>query len=156
MTDMTELERRITAALDRAAQAMEQMGAAPSGGEGNSAELAAELEAERVANQQLEERVRAIKEKQETTVAELEARVASLTEAVTTRDAEVQSLRSVNEELRASNGKLREANAAGLAEPDLVNSAMVTELESLRAARAADRAEIEDILAALEPVLKEA
>ena len=37
-----------------------------------------------------------------------------------------------------------------------VNSAMVTELESLRSARAADRSEIEEILATLEPVLKEA
>ena len=33
---------------------------------------------------------------------------------------------------------------------------MVTEIESLRSARAADRAEIEEILATLEPVLKEA
>ena len=153
MSDTSDFERRITAALDRAAQALDQLNA---GGGGDSAGLAAELEAERVANRQLEERVRAIKEKQETTVAALEAEVVRLKEALKSRDAEVQQMRSVNQELRGSNAALREANAQGLAEPDLVNASAMTELESLRAARDAERAEIEDILATLEPVLKEA
>lgn len=153
MDDISEFERRITAALDRAAQALDRLGA----GDGeDSTALKAELEAERVANQQLEERVRAIKEKQETMVARLEQDVARLKDALKTRDAEVQQMRSVNEALRDSNASLREANAKGVGDADLVNSAMVTELESLRAARAADRSEIEEILATLEPVLKEA
>jgi molybdopterin converting factor small subunit len=153
MSDISEFERRITAALDRAQQALEQLSA---GEGGDTVALTAELDAERVANQQLEERVRAIKEKQETTVAELEGEVARLQEALKARDGEVQSMRSVNETLRASNTALREANAQGLAEPELVNAAMVTELDGLRAARAAERAEIEEILATLEPALKEA
>ena len=153
MSDISDFERRITAALDRAQQALEQLSV---GEGGDSAALASELEAERVANQQLEERVRAIKEKQETMVAELEAEVGSLKDALKARDAEVQTMRGVNDSLRASNAALREANAQGLAEPDLVNSAMVTEIDSLRAAREADRAEIEDILSVLEPALKEA
>ena len=153
MNDISDFERRITAALDRAQQALEELSA--NDGEDASA-LAAELEAERVANQQLEERVRAIKDKQETMVAELEAEVSRLKEALKLRDGEVQSMRGVNENLRASNAALREANAQGLAEPDLVNAAMSSELDSLRTARAAERAEIEDILATLEPVLKEA
>ena len=153
MSDISEFERRITAALDRAQQALEQLSA---GEGGDTAALTAELDAERVANQQLEERVRAIKEKQETTVAELEGEVARLQEALKARDGEVQSMRSVNETLRASNTALREANAQGLAEPELVNAAMVTELDGLRAVRAAERAEIEEILATLEPALKEA
>lgn len=153
MNDISEYERRITSALDRAAQALGQLSA----GDGADAEaLKTELEAERVANKQLEERVRAIKEKQETTVSQLEAEVASLKAALTSRDAEVQQMRSVNEALRGSNGALREANAKGVGDADLVNTAMVTEIESLRAARAAERAEIEEILATLEPVLKEA
>ena len=153
MNDISEFERRITAALDRAQQALEALSA--NEGEDTSA-LAAELEAERVANQQLEERVRAIKDKQETMVTELETEVSRLKEALKLRDGEVQSMRGVNENLRASNAALRDANAQGLAEPDLVNAAMSSELDSLRTARAAERAEIEDILAALEPVLKEA
>jgi hypothetical protein len=154
MNDISEYERRITAALDRAAQALDKLSAAGEGGDAEA--LKAELEAERVANQQLEERVRAIKETQEQTVKSLEANVADLKKALATRDAELQRLKSVNEDLRKSNGALREANAEGVGNADLVNSAMVTEIESLRAARAAERAEIEEILATLEPVLKEA
>ena len=153
MSEISEFERRITVALDRAQTALEQLSA---GEGGDTASLTAELEAERVANQQLEERVRAIKEKQETMIAELEGEVARLRDALQARDVEVQTMRGVNESLRSSNAALRTANAAGLAEADLVNDAMVSELDSLRAARDAERREIADILATLEPVLKEA
>ena len=157
MSDISELERRIAGALERAGQAMEQMAAAGDGqADGDSASLAAELEAERVANAQLEERVRAIKDKQETTLAALEAEVTKLRASVATRDTELQRIRAVNDELRRSNGALRDANAQSLADPHLVNTSMMTELESLRAARSADRAELDDILATLEPLVKEA
>ena len=155
MSELEELQRRIVGALDRAGQALDRLTtAAPD--TGDSAALQAELEAERMANAQLEERVRAIKEKQETHVAGLEAEVAKLREALAARDGEVQRMRSVNDELRASNRALREANAQGLAEPHLVNSSMMSELEALRERRAADRAEIDEILSTLEPALKEA
>lgn len=155
MSDISELERRITAALDRASQALERLSAA-SAESGDVEAMKAELEAERVANAQLEERVRAIKEKQETMVAGLEAEVLRLKEAVRARDGELRRMRSVNEELRNSNAKLREANAQGLADADLVNGAMASELDELRAQRAAERAEIDEVLATLEPLLKEA
>lgn len=153
MDDISEYQRRITAALDRAGQALDQLRA---GEDGDAATLKAELEAERVANQQLEERVRAIKEKQEDAVSKLESELSSLKSALETRDAEVQQMRSVNQELRESNAKLREANSQGVGDASAINAAMVTELESLRAIRNAERAEIEEILATLEPVLKEA
>ena len=155
MSDISELERRITSALDRASQALERLSAATEDS-GDLEAMKAELEAERVANAQLEERVRAIKEKQETMVAGLEAEVLRLKEALRARDGEVQRMRSVNEELRGSNARLREANAQGLADADLVNGAMMSELEGLRAQRAAERAEIDEVLATLEPLLKEA
>ena len=155
MSDIEEFQRRIIGALDRAGQALDRLGvAAPDGAD--TASLAAELEAERVANAQLEERVRAIKDKQETKVARLEAEVETLRSALETRDAELRRMRSVNDELRSSNAALREANAEGLAEPHLVNSSMMSELEALRERRAADRAEIDEVLALLEPALKEA
>ena len=153
MEDISEYQRRITAALDRASQALDQLRA---GEAGDAAELKAELEAERVANQQLEERVRAIKEKQETMVSKLEDEVSDLKAALKSRDEDVQRMRSVNDELRTSNAKLRDANAQGVGDAELINASMVTELENLRSARAADRAEMEEILATLEPVLKEA
>ena len=154
MSDISELERRITGALDRAYQALEQLSAAVDSGDAEA--MKAELEAERVANAQLEERVRAIKEKQETTVAGLEAEVLRLKDALLARDAEVQRIRSVNEELRSSNATLREANSKGLADPDEINTAMVSEIEGLRAQRASVQADIDEVLATLEPLLKEA
>lgn len=153
MNDISEYQRRITTALDRASKTLDQLHA---GEGGDAAALKAELEAERVANQQLEERVRAIKEKQETAVSKLEEDVAHLQAALKSRDAEVQQMRSVNDSLRSSNAKLRDANAQGVGDAEAINASMVTELETLRAARASDRSEIEEILATLEPVLKEA
>lgn len=153
MQEISEFERRIVSALERADRALGSLGAG--GGDGGP-DLSAELEAERVANAQLEERVRAIKETQETTVARLEAEVARLSDALAARDATVEQMRAVNEELRRSNAALRDAQRDGLAEPSLINSSMMSELESLRAQREADRAELDDILATLEPVLKEA
>ena len=155
MSEIEEFLKRIIGALDRAGQALDRLGGPAEEG-GDAQALSAELEAERVANAQLEERVRAIKEKQETMVTRLEAEVSRLREALETRDGEVQRMRSVNDELRASNRALRDANAAGLAEPHLVNSAMMSELEALRERRAADRAELDEVLATLEPALKEA
>lgn len=155
MNDIAELERRITAALDRAASALERLNAVSSE-ESDTSELASELEAERAANAQLEERVRAIKEKQETMVAGLESEVIRLKESIRSRDGELRRMRAVNDELRGSNTALREANAKGLAQPELVNGAMLSELDSLRAERAAERAEIDEVLATLEPLLKEA
>lgn len=154
MSEIESYQARIIGALERAGRAIDQLGAPGEGGD--SAALAAELEAERVANAQLEARVRAIKEKQETVVARLEAEVAKLREALEHRDGMVMRMKSVNDELRASNKALREANAAGLADADLVNTSLESETASLRERRAGDRAEIEEILATLDPILKEA
>ena len=155
MSDIEEFQRRITGALERAGQAIDQLSTAPTEG-GDTAALSAELEAERTANAQLEERVRAIKEKQETTLARLEKEVAELRESVQTRDAEVQRLASVNADLRSSNTALRDANAKGVGDADAVNASMASELESLRAQQANDRSEIDEILSTLDEALKEA
>lgn len=149
MGEISELERRISAAIDRVGVALDRIQSGPSD------DLAAALEAERTANAQLEARVAAIKQKQETQVAGLEAEVASLREAVLVRDAEVQKLRRVNSELRKSNAALREANQAGLPDPHLVNTSMMAEVEALRALASGTRAEIDEILAALEPLVEE-
>jgi chromosome segregation ATPase len=149
MSDIAELERRVSRALDRISTAVAQM---PAGG---GEDLAAALAAEREANAQLEARVAAIKERQETKVAGLEAEVRELRAALLDRDGQVQRMREVNEGLRASNAALREANASGLADAALVNSAMEAEVAALRAAAEARRAEIDEILARLEPLIEE-
>lgn len=150
MSEISELERRISAALDRIGAAVAQRP------KGSDADLSAQLEAERTANAQLEARVAAIKERQETRIAGLEAEVAALQAALLSRDEELQTMRAVTQALRDSNTSLREANAAGLADAGLVDQALKAEIDALRAAASGTRAEIDDIIGALEPLLKEA
>ncbi|SCZ57264.1 hypothetical protein SAMN04488118_10352 [Epibacterium ulvae] len=72
---------------------------------------------------------------------------------LTALDAQLQSLRAINEQLVQSNAALRAANAEGVADTDLINKSMEAELEGQRAARATDKVEMEAVLARLEPLL---
>lgn len=166
MNDIAELERRITVALERIGAGLDALGSkgavpgheapAPDHRADDEVALLQEaLDAERTTNAQLTERVRAIREKQETMVGGLEKKVARLAEQLDVAAQDLQRLRQANQELADSNSALRAAAAAGLADPDLVNDAMVTELEALRAARAADMAEMDDILSELKPLIGE-
>ncbi|MEI4487299.1 hypothetical protein V8J36_13980 [Frigidibacter sp. MR17.14] len=130
----------------------------PSGGPeaARIAALESELAAERESNAQLVERVRAIKDKQEQTVGALEKRVAKLSESLDAGSTDAAKLRRVNGQLRESNIALREAIARGLPDAGLINRGLEVELEALRAARASEAAEMDEILAELRPMLKEA
>jgi len=78
--------------------------------------------------------------------AELDLRLSEL-------DGELQSLRASNDQLRQSNAALRAANAEGVGDPDLINTGLEAEVEGLKAARATDQAEVNAVLARLEPLL---
>ncbi|MCA8883803.1 MAG: hypothetical protein KDA50_08680 [Rhodobacteraceae bacterium] len=67
----------------------------------------------------------------------------------------VGQLQMANAQLRQNNELLRAAHANGGADPALINDSLTAELESLKAARAADRAEIDSVLAALQPLIEE-
>ncbi|MGR3271875.1 hypothetical protein DU478_07610 [Thalassococcus profundi] len=166
MTQIDELQRRITQALDRIAKGVEAVEsravdpAAATAPDGADAEelvaLREALEDERLANAQLEERVRAIREKQETEVAQLRAQASGSSATLGRLDGELQRLRRANEMLSATNVELRNALEQNVGEPHLINKAMLAELEALRAARAADMAENQLLLDTLEPLLAEA
>ncbi|MEZ5685060.1 MAG: hypothetical protein R3D78_03815 [Paracoccaceae bacterium] len=118
------------------------------------AELAAlreALEGERQANAQLSERVRALREKQETTLSALERRLGAATRALDAAQAEAARLKRANADLAAANAALVAAGSEGAGA--LVNRVMQAELEALRAARAADADELADLLAGLDPIL---
>jgi hypothetical protein len=162
MTDISDLQARITAALDRIGSGLEALerpagtDAAPDTDDsGEVARLTIALEDERTANAQLEERVRAIKTKQDSAVLALEGEVERLRGLLANEESAVARLGRVNAELRANNAALREAIAAGLAEPHLVNKSMMSELEALRAAQGADRAELDAVLGELAPLIAE-
>jgi galactokinase len=164
MADVAELEKRIAAALDRIGAGLSALSAAgsPGGSSGGSpdgdadelASLQEILETERTANAQLEQRVVAIKEKQEKLVAMLEAEVARLREETAAGEAAVQNVKRVNHRLRENNRALREANRQGVGDAELINAGMVAELDALRATHDSDRAELDAILVELKPLVE--
>ncbi|MFN6951655.1 MAG: hypothetical protein ACK4NE_03560 [Albidovulum sp.] len=161
MSDIAELERRISAALARIEAAVEGLDAkpaepAPAPHDGAEiARLTEALEAERAVNAQLTERVRAIKEKQETMIGALERKVERLTAQIDAADAEIRRLKRLGDDLTETNRALTAAVASGVADPSLVNRALMSELESLRGQRAAEIAEMDAILAELKPLIGE-
>ncbi len=171
MTQIEELERRITAALDRIAYGVEQLDAPapmrpepepepeilpPEADPEEVVSLREALADERLANAQLEERVRAIREKQDSGVKDLKAQMATQRESLSALDLDLQHLKRANDMLVSVNQELRTALEANLDDPDLINKAMLAELKSLRAARAVDAAETRAVLATLEPLLADA
>ncbi len=138
MQNITDLEQRITAALERIARAVatEPLRAqdhdAPVGGEadpdGEANPLFAELQEERMANAQLQERLRSLREREQSSSAKHEAAIAAL---------------------KAVHAKQSRDLVA------LVDS-MTKEMNALRAERRAEAEEITDIVAALNPLIEEA
>lgn len=159
MTDISDLQARITAALDRIGtglEALDKASASEPADAGEVARLTEALEEERTANAQLEERVRSIRAKQENAVETLASELARLRRLLEEEEAAVARLGRVNAQLRTNNAALREAIENGVAEPHLVNKAMMAELEGLRAAQGADRAELDAVLGELGALVSEA
>ena len=160
MVDITEYESRITAALDRITKGLEgleppqpvQAGPSPEA-EAEIARLTQALEDERTANAELEGRAKEIKDTLENRVSGMEAALEEARASVAAVDTELQQLREVNEKLRESNVALRDANAEGLADAELINASLMAEVEALRAGREADAAEMGAVLTQLDAIL---
>ncbi|APE43181.1 hypothetical protein BOO69_06950 [Sulfitobacter alexandrii] len=150
MSDIDELQRRITAAMDRVAAGLESLDKPVAGPD---PELVQALEDERTANAQLTERVRNLKSRAETETAGLRTQVEETQARMAQLDIELQRVRRANAQLTDACAALQAANAEGVGDAHLINKAMLAELEGLRAARAADVAESSAILAALGPLL---
>ncbi len=150
MSNIEELQRRITTAMDRVAQGLDKIGSGPSGPDPETLQA---LEDERTANAQLTERVRALKTKSDAEMAEMRAQLEEGEARMAQLDVELQRLRRANAELTEACAALSDANSEGVGDANLINKAMLAELEGLRAARASDVAETSAILAALTPLL---
>lgn len=179
MSEIAQFETRISAALDRIrtaakaerpseappeappetpSEAPEQQAPPEAVSAEHVAELAAlrtQLDEERTANAQLEERVKALKQRQDGKLSELESAVEAGRQRAAETDRDLQRLRAVNAELREINDQLRQAVEAGVSEPHLINTAMRAELDALRATQAADAAEMDTILGELRPILEQ-
>lgn len=169
MSQIDELQSRMTRALDRISKGVEALEApqpAPEPVDDGSAEeiarLSAALEDEKMANAQLEARVRSLHDQLEAQPeasapdAGLQEQIAAQREGMQALDGELQRLRQANDALLKSCTEMREALAENLGEPHLINQAMLAELEALRAARAVEEAEARAVLGAIEPMLAQA
>jgi chromosome segregation ATPase len=145
MSELEEYQRRITAAMDRMAKGLDQLNAAPAEPD---EDIVQALEDERQANAQLTDRVKTLKESHQDELSALRDQMEFNNDRVTQLDMDVQRLRQANEQLSA-------ANAEGLADPKLIDTAVIAELESLRATRAIEMAEIDAVLTALAPLVEE-
>lgn len=159
MQDITELEKRITAALERIGKGVDRLatqprGTAPQSAAAPDAALRAQLEEEKSLTAQLQARLRAASARE--AKGDLQEKLDRLTQELDVKGLELQRMRRVNASLREQLEALRTAAAAGVTEPQLINKAMATELEALRATRLTEIAEMDEILAALEPHLTEA
>lgn len=174
MQDIAELERRITAALERIAVGLDhhidrhrsdaQAGAValpddPESGD-RAAEFAAELarvtaalDEEQMANAQLAERLRVVRDKEARLRSGLEDQIADLMRQLDAQGLELSRAHRTMVQQGGQLRSLREAAEAQVADPALINRTMEVEMEALRATRGAEVAELEDILAALDPLI---
>jgi septal ring factor EnvC (AmiA/AmiB activator) len=158
MNEIADIRGRLEAALDRidvglgALQPVRTDAIDPA----MVAALQTELADEKIATAQLEERIRVLKDRQDARVAALEAELVQQRGLMAGFDSELQRLRQSNADLRDLTGQLRAALTEEVAEPELVNRAMLAEIEALRATRAADLAEATAIYAELRPLIEEA
>jgi hypothetical protein len=153
MSDIEELERRISAAFDRIGQAVDGLVPAASG---NSTEaLQDALLTEQTTNAQLTERLRIVIEREASQAAEAAGTRDRLTRALDAQGKELQRMKKTVIQLRESLAALRAAQTGAVADPHLVNKAMLTELEALRATRLTEMAQMEEILAELHPLIGE-
>jgi predicted nucleic acid-binding Zn-ribbon protein len=159
MGNVKELELRLGLALDRIARSLAARPApmpaqvAPAADAAELSELRAQLASERAKTAQLTERVNAVKQRQESSFTTLERRLARMTEQLDLQSLEMLRLKKANTKLIEANRQLRESHEAKVIEPSTINRAMAAELEALRAERAAERSEIEDVLGELKPLI---
>lgn len=172
MAEISEYEERIAAALSRMRRGVETLANAaaavvppPAKADGEDAApdqsdeiaaLKARLDDEQMVNRQLEERLKGVKDRQDQIVSRLEAEVARLKGQFQSFDTDLERLRQTNADLRDMAARLRESIEDEVVDAEMVNRALKAELDALEATRAADRAEIEAILAELRPIIEEA
>ncbi|MBC2835608.1 hypothetical protein [Paragemmobacter straminiformis] len=157
MQELAEFERRINAALQRIAAGVE--GTAPADGAASAeiARLKAELAAERQQTADLRAQLAAAPKAaaRPATPGELEARVEKLTRQIDVQGLEMQRMRKNVVQLRENLRALRRAAADKIPDSDQINRAMMAELESIRVTRFAEMAELDEIIAELDPLIAE-
>ena len=157
MQDLADVEQRLAAALDRIDASMKMLPAsstfavAAKGGE----DLQMALDEERMLSAQLNERLRAVKEKETESQSQVSAKLNQMSHQLDVQGAELKRMRNTNVHLNEILRILREAAAQGVSDPHLVNRAMLAELDALRATRLTEVSQMDELLAELSPLIEE-
>lgn len=149
MSDISDLESRITTALERINAGLDQLTDQPAADTGAVDQLTRQLEDERTANAQLNERLSTLKTQVTDKVDIVEDELARLKEQLAQAEVAADTLRQANQELRSANKALRAAAATGVVDATLINDGMSAELAAVSATQQADRAELDAVLAEL-------
>lgn len=173
MDNIAELERRITAALMRIGNGVESLSVAPAPAElgapvatladgvaeAEIARLNEALDDERGRVAQLHAQIRAMRTQnadlrgpESAAAPGQQAEVERLRKLLDTQGLEMQRLKRTVVGLLEQLRLMAEAQAEGRVEPHLINKAMLTELEALRALRSAEAVELDELIAALDPL----
>lgn len=142
MSEIPQLEQRIAAALERIRAGLDTLPGA------EMAETAAQAET-------LASRVSAL-EAELVEKGALEAEVSALRDGLAKAEQERAEMLDTMQKLQTVNADLRLAAAEGVTDPDVINAALVADLEALQKVRAADLRDIDAILNELAPLAKEA
>ncbi len=157
MQDLADVEQRLAAALDRIDASMKMLPASSAlavvAKSGEDLQMA--LDEERMLSAQLNERLRAIKDKEIQTQAQLSAKLNQMSNQLDAQGAELKRMRNTNAQLNEILRILRESAAQGVSDPHLVNRAMLAELDALRATRLTEVAQMDELLAELSPLIEE-
>ena len=157
MQNLTELEQRLAMALDRIGTAIDGLPVeiSPVEDPAVNADLQMALDEERMLCAQLNERLRAVKDKDIQSQTQYGEKFEQMAQQLDAQGAELKRMRNTNVQLREVLHILREAAAQGLPDPELVNRAMLAELDALRATRLTEVAQMDEILAELAPLIEE-
>lgn len=158
MDTIAELERRITAALERISATVEhRLSAAPAAPVTDQAELdrlRADLDEERQTSARLADTLKSQRDRSERAEAGLAEEVTRLTAQVDAQALAMQKLVTATVQMREELRRLRDAAEAGPVDSALIDKAMAAELEAFRATRAAETAELDDLIAVLTPIVE--
>lgn len=151
MSEIADLEARITQALTRIRGGLAQQGP----GAENVAALESQLAEEKMANAQLQERVAALNSREATSTQSLQSQIAMQQAQMTQMEEDLQRLRASHADLQDVASQLRAAATTG-ASAELINRALLAEVEALNARRLADAGDIDAVLTELKPLIAEA
>ncbi len=163
MQEIAELERRITFALERVSKGLAQLTLpspkdpviAKTDDEDQTDVLRTALDEERTVTAQLQERLRAIKEKEVLALEALQSQLTSMSGMLAKQNTELGRLRRTLSDTTQELANLTDAAQAGPIEASHINAAMQSELQALRLLRASEADELGNLVSVLTPLIEE-